>query len=564
MRLIRLVYGAFLRLFPFDANYYRLTYGDVTELSARSARAHWLTQGWRQLRFPSLTAVAFHARLRGISLARCDPVSYIVWNPQFVRQGVTTLEATLTRMASDREWARDSKPVSFPREFVTALESAESEDSWSYQRTTCRHGDRYRPRQALYRALSQPSNEQFVIDAHRFLLGAPPSMAQLQDWVATLDAGATWRPAVLALLLELGQFTPSTMTEQTTLADIMQARRDIETAALRNPTPPEMYDLMGISVISRAEWHARAASCRQKAHGAPTTHSLSITPPQGPPKISVVTSIYNSDAFLPRWIANISQLHDLEWCEFVIVVVDAGAKERELLDQLATQLPRAVVIHVTAPCTIYQAWNIAVSASTAPYITNMNVDDLRSPEALIVARKILDDYPWVDVVTTDVAIELEPTGSWRECEQIGAVARLPLTTMPVLQSRVNPPHNAPMWRRSLHDELGMFDERMTSSADFDFWLRCARAGKKFFASPRVTAAYFDNPTGVSTSRMGVAIAETLGILDDNRDALCTGPAPAFVGTCSAFDPVVNRAMRLERGFVAEMIRLRSELANRNP
>ena len=62
----------------------------------------------------------------------------------------------------------------------------------------------------------------------------------------------------------------------------------------------------------------------------------------------------------------------------------------------------------------------------------------------------------------------------------------------------NNPHNAPMWRRRLHDEIGLFDPGYTSAGDWEFWLRCARAGKTFYKINDPNVLYFANPDGAST------------------------------------------------------------------
>ncbi len=55
-----------------------------------------------------------------------------------------------------------------------------------------------------------------------------------------------------------------------------------------------------------------------------------------------------------------------------------------------------------------------------------------------------------------------------------------------------------MWRRRLHDELGLFDTRYRSAGDYEFWLRCAAAGKVFHRVADPHVVYYQNPQGYST------------------------------------------------------------------
>ena len=47
----------------------------------------------------------------------------------------------------------------------------------------------------------------------------------------------------------------------------------------------------------------------------------------------------------------------------------------------------------------------------------------------------------------------------------------------------------PMWRKSLHDEYGMFNTDYHSAGDYEFWLRLASKGVKFHHIKEVLGAY---------------------------------------------------------------------------
>jgi hypothetical protein len=67
--------------------------------------------------------------------------------------------------------------------------------------------------------------------------------------------------------------------------------------------------------------------------------------------------------------------------------------------------------------------------------------------------------------------------------------------------RGNLPHNHPMWRRTLHDKYGKFDESFKSAGDWEFWLRCCVAGdSKFKKLNDVLGLYYFNPKGISTNQ----------------------------------------------------------------
>ena len=61
------------------------------------------------------------------------------------------------------------------------------------------------------------------------------------------------------------------------------------------------------------------------------------------------------------------------------------------------------------------------------------------------------------------------------------------------------PHASPMWKRSLHDDAGKFDDTFKSAGDWEMWLRAASKGKKFKKIPNVLGLYYFNPKGISTN-----------------------------------------------------------------
>ena len=57
----------------------------------------------------------------------------------------------------------------------------------------------------------------------------------------------------------------------------------------------------------------------------------------------------------------------------------------------------------------------------------------------------------------------------------------------------------PVWRRSVHDSCGYFDENYKFAGDWEFWLRLVRSGSIFKKVPGVHGLYHLNPKGLSTN-----------------------------------------------------------------
>ena len=116
--------------------------------------------------------------------------------------------------------------------------------------------------------------------------------------------------------------------------------------------------------------------------------------------------------------------------------------------------------------------------STGEYITNVNCDDRRAPWALEHQAKTLITNPDVGLVYNDSYITKDANTMWENigtnCERYNFESFSKEAML-----RGNLPHNNPMWRRTLHDTYGMFDDKYKSAGDWEFWLRCAFGGAKF-------------------------------------------------------------------------------------
>jgi glycosyltransferase involved in cell wall biosynthesis len=69
-----------------------------------------------------------------------------------------------------------------------------------------------------------------------------------------------------------------------------------------------------------------------------------------------------------------------------------------------------------------------------------------------------------------------------------------------------------MWRKHLHEEVGLFDTRYKSAGDWEFWIRCLTAGKKFVKINTPHVVYYQNPQGISTHPETRGVKEAHDIL----------------------------------------------------
>jgi len=162
---------------------------------------------------------------------------------------------------------------------------------------------------------------------------------------------------------------------------------------------------------------------------------------------------------------------------------------------------------------IYSAWNLAIQSGAGELITNLNADDLRLPHSICQQAAALENSDCEGsfgnfVLTDDIFSHLDPKTSAGFVSSLGEFNADTL----LLRSQ-NYMHCAPMWRRTLHDQLGYFDESLRSSGDTEFWLRAMTSGARFKLYPSTTVIYFHNPEGLSTSLSSIGHKEWTHIRD---------------------------------------------------
>jgi hypothetical protein len=148
---------------------------------------------------------------------------------------------------------------------------------------------------------------------------------------------------------------------------------------------------------------------------------------------------------------------------------------------------------------IYSAWNLAIKCGSSDFITNLNADDLRMPHSICSQTAKLQTESASGsfgnfILTNDILSALDGKNDSWLVSDLGEFNQETL----VFHSQ-NKMHCAPVWKRELHAKIGTFDDTLKSSGDTDFWLRAMEAGYKFVQYQPITAVYFHNPEGLSTS-----------------------------------------------------------------
>ena len=185
-------------------------------------------------------------------------------------------------------------------------------------------------------------------------------------------------------------------------------------------------------------------------------------------KVSTITPCYNMSKYMKGFLDNLStQTHkDLE---IVLDHNDPSDEEVKLVEEYNEQYDNILHIKVEGVDPIGTSMNRCIEYATGDYLCIWNVDDLRTPDSIEVMAKALDDNPDVDFVYGNYTIV--PNFGGTEGQYVDETGREDeLTTSMILGPYF-------MFRKSILEKSGIFDEQLVQGADYDLALRLAFNGK---------------------------------------------------------------------------------------
>lgn len=326
------------------------------------------------------------------------------------------------------------------------------------------------------------SDGEFIQTAYELVLGRGAAAWELNIWLLRFEEGSITRNEVL---VELFDSAKKFFTHQ---ADAV-------------PHDGLSCLIMGTGKHLTAEdWMKQAQELHQKPQKQSETCYTNKFYIKSEPQVlaSVLTSLYRGGDFIDQFMDNITSQDGFDdYFELVIVDADSPENEYETIKRYLTRHKNINYIRCNYRIGIYDAWNVAAKASRGKYLTNANLDDMRRHDSFMLQAATLDNLPFVDIVYQDLYYTFDPQLSFDEIAAFNHKTSLPVITSHNM-IQFNSPHNAPMWRKRLHEELGYFDTHFKSAGDYEFWLRCIAAGKKFYKINDPHVVYYQNPKGLST------------------------------------------------------------------
>lgn len=213
------------------------------------------------------------------------------------------------------------------------------------------------------------------------------------------------------------------------------------------------------------------------------------------PLITIITSVYKSDFFIQGFLEDIVQQTIFDQCELLLIDAHSPGNEKVIIQEYQKKYSNITYVRLEEDPGLYGVWNIGARMARSPYICNANTDDRLAFDCYQKHAHFLNTFQTVDLVYSNFYYTKFPNETMAH-NHAYRVYNYPEFSPGLMYLCL--PNNHPMWRASLHDRFGYFDEKYKSAGDWEFWCRIVAGGSRFKLVPGLLALFYNNPTGLST------------------------------------------------------------------
>jgi len=244
--------------------------------------------------------------------------------------------------------------------------------------------------------------------------------------------------------------------------------------------------------------------------GSETHESIRQEGEQKEIKVSAIVSTYNSERFIRGCLEDLVNQTLFQKGRLEIIVVDSGSEqnERAVVGEFQRKHHGIHYLRTEHRETVYAAWNRGIKAAKGDYITNANTDDRHRKDALEVMCNVLENNLGIGLVYADVIITETENETFEHHTRTGQYQWPDFDRAALSVGCFIGPQ--PMWRKSLHDAFGYFDESFSASGDWEFWLRIAE-GTKFLHVREYLGLYLRSDKSLEHQNAGKRIEEDRSI-----------------------------------------------------
>jgi glycosyltransferase involved in cell wall biosynthesis len=247
---------------------------------------------------------------------------------------------------------------------------------------------------------------------------------------------------------------------------------------------------------------------------------------QETPLVSVIVPCYNYGRFLGDTLDSLIEQTYNHW---ECIIVDDGSTDttRSIAESYVSRDDR-IKYFFQANGGLSAARNTGLRRANGEYIQLLDADDLLTSRKLDIQVSILEENTIVDIVYGNVFLFEKKISALDKAQQIHLQTPESGSGMPVLLSLVKDNMflvHCALFRSSILQEIGFFNESMITCEDWNFWFRCAVFNKNFLYTNEYACRVYvrNHGSNMSWNRKNMWLGriffrkEAIKIIDDNRE-----------------------------------------------
>lgn len=212
------------------------------------------------------------------------------------------------------------------------------------------------------------------------------------------------------------------------------------------------------------------------------------------PKVTAIVSTYASESHIENCLNDLVNQSIADQIEIIVIDAASPQNERDVVQRFQEHYPNIHYRRTEERIGIYEAWNLAIKEARGEYLVTCSTNDRLRNDACEILARTLDDDPDIALTYGNSLMTKVPYESF-DNPTLFNVYVWPKYSYESLTDRcLVGPH--PMWRRSVHDSVGYFDESFVALGDQEFWLRL---GQKYDmrALPDFTGLYYVSESSIT-------------------------------------------------------------------
>jgi len=211
-----------------------------------------------------------------------------------------------------------------------------------------------------------------------------------------------------------------------------------------------------------------------------------------PKEITIISTFHEGGNYLEYFLEDITRQTIFDKCELLFIDANSPGSEREIIETYMTEYDNIKYYRLAEREPPTKCINLAIKKSNGRFLTLGNIDDRRRTNCLETLYNALLEDDTIDLVygdsyQTSVANETFEQNSSEQ--KLTEHSRFPFSRENMIKCLPGP---IPLWRKSMHDRNGMFDQEGCDFADdWEMWLRAVESGSEFKKIEKPVGLYYD-------------------------------------------------------------------------